>query len=430
MAFSAWMQNFAARRGRLGLAAFLSYAFIGMAGCNSGTEVTDPYELAGRVTQENGQPAAGAKVIVLSEKVSVNMKVSAAASDVVEEQFDTVYTEKNGEYHFVSLPQGRHFLTVEEDTSEAANRWWTDGVYTHPGQTSQVSGKLKPPGELLLTVQDEADGSLLQNSSCEVKGTPYNTATATGVLHFFLPEGVHQVVCHHDGSADRSIYVEIASRTVKDFRINLGQGEAPVAQPFPDSVAAAYDSVTGVVTLTWSQKMPAPYVVYGIRRVDETLGGPAQQFLSADTVWRDNPYAATDTMPQKVLRYSIYCLKKDLLYKTPTPPIRVIATRPVTAHGPDLGMRFLGGDSVFKVGDTARVVASFRNPFRNNARLQWWIKDSVDSLRQVDVTGSQGEDTLAFPCLAPGNPEIGITVIDVAGFSSTLRKPFEIISAP
>ena len=74
MGFSGNTRKVAMRRGWLGPAAFFASAVFAILGCGpqtAGTEVSDPYELAGVVQQETGAPASGAAVIAVSQGMAL-----------------------------------------------------------------------------------------------------------------------------------------------------------------------------------------------------------------------------------------------------------------------------------------------------------------------------------------------------------------------
>ncbi|HKP98003.1 MAG TPA: carboxypeptidase-like regulatory domain-containing protein [Fibrobacteria bacterium] len=436
----------ASGRGWLGPAAFFAYAFwLSVLGCSSGTEVQDPYELAGRVVHENGEPAVNVTVVAMSNSPG-SAKTSASPLETGEADSKTVLTDSKGEFKFDSLPRGISFDLIFEDTSaplEVRESWRRFGIRPPKGSVLTLKPvKLRPPGEVFGTVIDYADKTNIDSARCQVDGTPYSTFTKLGVFHFNLGGGeregdtgqtgvLYEITCEKSPYSSGTIFVEVNPSQSKQVQISLDMGEGEIQQPVPATVAAGYDPATGVVTLTWNRVAYAQHVLYGIRRGDSVLVGPTEQFTSIDTVFRDVVYyGQTDTVSRKVLKYTVHSLRKDLIYRTGTPALRVEATRP-TSHGADLALRFPDRGNPSQVGDTALLIGSYRNVFRNNKSLQWMSKDPQDSLlRKVDLTGRSGEDTLVFPCTGEGKFEIGFQVTDSAGITTSLFKTLEIKPAP
>jgi hypothetical protein len=119
----------------------------------------------------------------------------------------------------------------------------------------------------------------------------------------------------------------------------------------------------------------------------------------------------------KTLLYSVYSLKKDMLYQNGSAHIRIETKRPL-AYGARVSLELLGPDTSYQVGDTARIVASWRNMVRSNESLLWRLKGRADTLAFKAAISPTGMDTLAFPCAEKGVFEISATVKDVDGYVS------------
>ncbi len=417
------------RRGWLGLAAFFALAFLSAdLGCQTGTEVSDPHELLGLVQLEDGTPAVGAKVVAIATSVEENPAVKGADSQRAGlKSTDIAYTNGEGKFHFDSLLSGRYDLTFEDSSSnlnlkKVGIKRNLRPILPYEGEGLPFIINLRTPGQLEGTVTDVDNGSVLDSVICQVDGTPYWASTQNGKFHFFLAEGGYRVLCQKPPYTSVSMYTEVNSGQSKEISFQLDQGPSGKPKPFPDTVIAVYNPITGVVTLTWSKVNFPQLVMYGIRARDSAQTGAPRTLLSTDTTTIDQPYKdQSDTVAKKNLYYSVYCLKSDHVFGTGTEPIKVVATRP-TSFGADLDVRILPADSAYKVGDTARVVGTFTNPFRDNRLLQWKIKNSNDSLRDLELTGRAGSDTLLFPCDSAGTMQIGIQVTDVSGIVTSAYK--------
>ncbi|MDB5047592.1 MAG: hypothetical protein JWO30_663 [Fibrobacteres bacterium] len=447
MALKAGTSKAALQRGWACLAAFLAFVLLlSGQGCGTrvaGTEVQDPYELAGRVQLENGDPAGGAVVIAAyaANDGNASGKIQAVHSVHADTRFDTVFADANGRYHFDSLPgEGPFDFTFEEAFASEGDKKLSrlPGIFrTKQAITTLRPVRLKPPVLLIGKVMEESSGELLDSARCEVAGTPYRSISDHGIFHFSLADtsspgatGFYSITCSLEPYTPGSVFTEVTSNANKLVQVYLNQGATEVVQPAPANVDASYDAATGVVTLSWPKTDFSQFYVYGIRRVDLVAAGGPTVFYTNDTLYRDVVYTEqSDTVSVKHLRYTVYCLKKDLNFATASPATILTATRP-TSHGADISLGFSDAQNPFKVGDTAKVVGTFRNVFRDNKSLHWKIKGATDTLRQADLVGTSGADTLAFPCTEPGKIEIGLSVTDMAGIVTTLYKSLEVIAAP
>jgi hypothetical protein len=431
-------------RGRLLAAAFLAFGFsLAGVGCGdrfAGTEVPDPYEVAGVVRLQNGKPAAGAIVYAFPTPAAKSGTAKRASGDEgpAAKATHQVVADAKGKYQFDSLPKGFYTFSFEDTTQDLKDRQRGHLDSVGPVSNGRLfldTVTLTPPAQLLATVSDFNDHTPIDSALCEVEGTPYQMYSEQGVVYFYLPEGGYSVKCSKSGYGAASRQLELYAeqgKPLEDKVISLlmDHGEVPVVQPFPATVTAEYDKGTGVVTLTWSKVNFPELYQYGIRKVDAALAGAAVPSYSFDTLWRDAAYfGQSDTASKKTLLYTVYALKKDLSFRTPSQVVRVEATRP-TAYGADVGLTILHPQNTYSEGDTLQLEARYRNVFRNNKLLRWRVKDSQDSLRDVALASRSGTDTLAFPCKAAGKFEIGFEVTDVNEVVTSKYKAMEVLSAP
>jgi hypothetical protein len=163
---------------------------------------------------------------------------------------------------------------------------------------------------------------------------------------------------------------------------------------------------------------------YGLRRVDVGLGGGPVETPASDTALNDVPFSGrSDSVQQRHFLYSIYSLRSNL-YEIGSRQVELRADRPI-AMGPRIDSIFaLAPDSSYHVGDTALIVAEWRNRIRGNDTLHWRVKGSVQTLAGTKNPPASGRDTLAFPVTATGYVEIGLTIKDAEGYRSWDSRTF------
>ncbi|MEO7426482.1 MAG: carboxypeptidase-like regulatory domain-containing protein [Fibrobacteria bacterium] len=415
-------------------AAFFALAALLAWGCGSrvaGTEVQDPHELAGTVEQESGEPAVRATVIATATLLEDGEGLAKAGSsgNTSSAITCTTTTDAKGAFHFDSLQHRRYDLSIEysppADTVQRLG--YIPNVRLIPQGIILPVFRLKAPGQLLGTVVDLVDGTSMDDVACKVVGTPYTSITNLGIFHFNLAPGIYTITCQKPPYPITSKEAIVYTGETNEIRVGLAQPAVSPPQPVPTNVTAEYDPAIGVVTLTWSKPDFPQLVMYGITRRDSAQPESGMNLLDTGTTLRDVVYdGQADTVSRKVMYYSIYSLKSDHVFANGTDPIKVVATRP-TAYGADLRMEVLNGDHACKVGDTARIAGEASNAFRENRLLQWVLRNSQNSVRDVPVSGRMIQDTLLFPCVSEGRVEIGFRVTDVAGIATSLYRSVEIV---
>src|SRR5689334_3129868 len=113
-------------RGGLVLAAFSALGLLlalFWAGCAQpgyggtelcGTEVPDPWEVAGCAELEDGSPAVAARVVAYPTTRAAQAKGSAEGASRNSQDGYVVMTERHGLYSFTSLPAGEYDLFFED----------------------------------------------------------------------------------------------------------------------------------------------------------------------------------------------------------------------------------------------------------------------------------------------------------------------------
>lgn len=437
-------------RGGLVPAAFLASALLALlcAGCAEpgyggtklcGTEVPDPWEVAGCADLQDGEPAIAARVVAYPVG-DAQAKGSASGGSAAARDSFVVETESHGLYRFPSLPPGEYDLYIEDTANKNIQGWQ---VHRQPNIRVNVGGKqtlptyqLRTAGLFTLSVVDEKNDSTIEGAECRVEGTPYRLppTDAIGSSFIFLPAGLDssdlfRVTCTRSPYSETSLYFEINSNKTTSRRMKMAMGESAPIIPKPLNIVAVEDTSTGIVRVSWSKPLSTELFEYVLKRNE--MDNPAMSKtwpLGGDSVYYDAAFGGEpDSVTAKALQYSVACVKRkggsgDWAYGKPITVVR----------GPSVELKFLDTASSCRAGDTIRIVGGYSNRFHFNTRVSWTLKGGPDTLRTFEVSNRTGADTLNFPCSASrgAQAELQMRVKDETGLSAIGRIPVQIIPVP
>ncbi|MDB5103208.1 MAG: hypothetical protein JWP91_897 [Fibrobacteres bacterium] len=428
-------------RGGLVLAAFSAFlvSAIGcmgsVAGTFCGTEVQDPYEVAGCVEQENGEPAIGVRVVAIASgpltKVSGSGGLEASGSD-------TAITDREGFFLFKSLPHGNYNLIYEDvsrDSSGKLRAALRSNVNTliEPQFVQKV--KLQRSNFLFVVVKDKTADQLLGDVECHLEGTPYYATTSpNGVAVFEVPQGSYNILCYKVNYTPVQFQTEFYKDVTKKdgnktVDIQLSQGE-DVKIPSPINLIVTQDPATSNVNLSWGKPVSTQALKYRVKRNVTEMPAQSKSFdVGYDLFYFDAVFGGEpDTVTAKTLVYSVACVRGDGI-------TGLYATKQFTAvRGPSVTLAILDSAGTgFRTGDTARIVATYSSRFFRNDTLTWKVRNAPDSvriLRTIPLPERAGSDTLLYPCAARGEPELELRVKDETGITSVSRLVLHIQDAP
>jgi hypothetical protein len=199
--------------------------------------------------------------------------------------------------------------------------------------------------------------------------------------------------------------------------------------PQPTHLIADYDSNTGVASLHWDPVKGVP--IYGVRRIEPATGDTRQPYFMADSDFTEAAYLPRDSVQQRLFVYQVFGVKRtDRLPVNVGPMDTVRAVRPIL-FGPRIdSLALISADSGYHMGDTVRIVASWRNAMRGNDTLYWRVKGHPEIQAGRAHPPERGKDTLSFVLTSAGGLEIGITLVDAEGYRSWLSRSFPFYGNP
>jgi hypothetical protein len=428
--------------GGRGLAAFSALALgallvfgcadLGIGGTElCGTEIPDPWEVAGCAELENGDPAVAVRVVAYP--TTRTAQANGTASLPYRDSY-VVMTEKHGLYSFSSLPAGEYDLFFEDTANQKTGDWRAHHL---PNIKVKVGGRqtlplctLKTVGQLILNVVDSRNDAPIDSAECRIANTPYHLPpTRSGIANIYLPMGGgYRVECSRSPYTDNFQVFQILPESTKTVTLQMSQGDPDPLIPKPDNVSAVLDTASGIVRISWSRPASTELFEYELKR-NETENPLASKSwpLGGDTVYYDAVFGGEgDTITSKQLQYSVRCLKRkggagDFAYGKPIRAVR----------GPSIDLKYLDTAAAScKAGDTVRIAGRYSNRFHYNTRVSWMVKSAPDTLRTFEVSDRSGADTLGFPCKAPGGVPLEMRVKDETGVTAIGRILVQVVSDP
>jgi len=400
----------------------------------SGTEVPDPEEAAvsGQVQGVDGGPAVSARVIAWGGPDARQ----AAYDDSGKVSSDTQYTDGHGYFAFGKrLASGTYDFFFEDPATPEKDRpvQHLTKAANGLGRLTLRPVRLAPPTVLIISVQDQGTHEPIDSAECWIDPTPYlhkftGNEGIAGITTFFLPPGDYEVSCFAPWSTRRSsIVVPPDTASMQMVLYLTPNGENPDPLPAPAEFALSYDENSGAVDMNWSRVTDSRIFGYGIRRQDSALGGPPKVLTTQeDTSFQDVPFARTDSVQVKKMRYSVYSLKRDpsgSLGSSRSLYFDLSAKRP-WAYGPRIdSLAPLDSLGAYHVNDTIRIVAAWTNRISENDSLIWRITGSADPVQTRVHPAASGKDTLAFVLPAAGDYQVSLTIRDAQGYRSWLALP-------
>lgn len=404
-----------------------------------GTEVPDPTELVyGCLVDEDGLPVPGFSVQAGTPVPGHYPGVDSGAIRMV----DSSTTDSLGRFSFRKLETGRFYISAQEGSLRSMR---TRLVERHPGDTAKTRlGKntLFRNGLIQGILRAEQDGSPLPFVVCEVVDRPYAAKSGEdGRFNLFLPPGRATLECganRGDMNAARAIFEAVAGET-DTLTLSLSLKDDDDVRPqAPAGLSYRYDAATGIVHLSWPAVASAPGgILYVIKRTDLTVGQHAYTtFFTSDTFhadvipWPRDEDGVVRAEPKTIL-YNVGTSFSNKITYSRTTVDTLVAVDPPLFLGPEVEVKILGDTSVFTVGDTARLVGTWRNRYRGNRHLAWTLDADGSPLKpRREPIETAGADTLAYVCAAPGNRGIRFKVTDLSGAAVSLLQVIEIKPAP
>jgi hypothetical protein len=407
----------------------------GLVSC-TGTEIPDPDDaLYGTVRNQQGRPAAGARVIAWAQSDAIE----SWKNDTTLLIRDTVVTNSRGRFVFKDTLAAGHYNIFFEDSSAEPGKpalGLYKTYYDSKGRTN-IPMKLSHPSVLVLTVRDTL--GILKGAVCEIEGSPYkDTSDTNGAVFFIVPSSTYTVSCTYSvPNLSTKIWnvpttLELASGSNRQETVYLyTNGVKPDLRPLPApaSLSVSYDENSGIALLTWPPVNDSRLRDYGFGKVNVDSGGGATELSIFNTFYSDVVFGPSDSVQMKNLVYSISSHKVDLTDNAGSRRTyaNLAASRP-WAYGARIdSLKAVPRDSGYRAGDTVRFAGFWNNRMNENDTLYWWVQVGSAELREIRVHPlAKGSDTLSVVLPETGEYKVNLSIHDAEGYRSWLALPFRL----
>lgn len=401
-----------------------------------GTEVPDPTEMVvGCLMDESDMPAAG---IVVRATRKHFPSGSDTGADSVGNHSDT--TDSQGRFSFASLGNEAYLITANDDTLRSMI---PRHVIPVPGDLIWLKRNvLFRNGTVAGRIVDSQSLGPLSSVVCEVSGMPFSAQSDhNGQFSLTLPSGGYDLDCadNHNALVPTRARIEVIGGKTIPITLSVLNKAAVEARPqAPESATASYDPVTGIVHLSWPPVAPTQSgILYFVRRIDTAYGRSEDRtYFTPDTFYSDVISWPRDVnggiaAKSKTVFYNVGAtFSKSYSLSEERVNLNVIV-EPPRFLGPEAAVKAEGERTGFQVGDTARVIGTWRNLFRAGHRLAWTLDATGAELKPSrNLADSAGADTLLYPCDSVGTHAIRFKVTDLSGAAASALQVIEVKPAP
>lgn len=375
-----------------------------------GTEVEN--EILGKIVLTDGSPAVGAKVRIYPVEYNPAPLSGAKAPD-------TAITNVKGEYT-VKVPTGSYNILTSSNSLLA----YSDSVNISEKIKSLPTDTLNKSGSITGYVELQPI-HLPTNAIVELVGTNYfSNVDLSGKFYFpSLAAGKYTVRVSVDSklsytSLYTSFSVESGNAQMLSDTLRPQYNGIPVVR----NIKAVYDSVQGIVRVSWDP------IQYSLFRDYQIYRDPSNYItLSTQSIGRSKATTYIDTiykngvskidLDQSGLEFEYRVVARNLsndsgsTYERATVKILPL-TSLTTQFKTSMFSFFDEPNNTVLAGDTLKIAMSYHNDTRILDSIVWQIQGNSKSLRSVSLNTKNGLDTLVYflPLLASPQTESSITL--------------------
>ena len=407
------------------IAMWLTGCLIGGKEDPHGSEVEN--EMSARIYLADGSPAAGATVRVYP--VDHNPKDATPKASAAQGLVFSTKTDAKGRYSIDSLPRGEYNILSDKDGEVA----YQDSVFIEGSNSKIASDTLDDPGSITGRVVLQP-GHDTRSVTVELLGTNIfvNVDEAGRFMLSGLAGGTYRARATTTFAGYTPTFVPIKATSGRSDSLGAPIILTYTDIPLVESITAAYDTVTGRVSLDWKPVQYAnlrEYVIFAVNSgsilADQTLIGTSRlahfEYNALPVV--DFPDFAR---PQR-LEFRVAVRNKSLNMGDTYASVEVdIAPPEMVRTDISWGARGLK-DGMASIGDTILFLADFANPTRRNRELKWTLDGSGTPIRAMSMEGSRGSDALSLGFAKPGRHSLTLSVTDAAGTVWSEAFDFEVV---
>jgi hypothetical protein len=296
---------------------FLVTAIFAFNSCDSTTGGgTEAEGLSGQLVDSHGTPIANASVTVYNTDSTGPLAKAAvyAATNPTQNYSDSTTTDNAGRYHFASLKSGRYNLLGTSQKNGDTQTVFIPSILLEAG-IDLGADTLRVPGSILIQAQSNS-GTLLGGVECYIPGSSLIAISDDmgRCLISGIPPGIFQVRLAFTGlQTDTSANLQVQSGVTTNAGLFTLVADPALAPPEATGLSASYDSISGIVTLTWSPVKVSDLAGYQIYRRQNLSEIPELISLSlvTDTVFKDTLRRGNGDGSRVLYLYQIKAQDKD-----------------------------------------------------------------------------------------------------------------------
>lgn len=382
-------------------------------------------------TSPTSDPLAGSASETVYGKI-IDSKYEAAESTAVflcigTVEIDTVCVEStltdiHGRYSFDNIDSGTYSLkALSKSSGSMVYRQEISYLNAAQGKNLGVD-TLKLPGQLKARFVNgpthagaHTSNQFVKDVFCYLRNTPYfEYSDSNGVFqHSLIFPGTYTLRCLPPKPFKA---IDTVITTYSDSIVDLGdirlRADPAFSPPTVKNVALSYDTLRGIVNLTWPPVDVSDldgYVVYRGLLNDAPV---AVSNIIRDTVFSDSIGKTHDSLMDSTLRYLIKAIdtsSNQSEHFSDASITKIASPTLVTTT-----MRFDYMDTVIQ-GEAKSVILAFTNPTRVNQKITWQTDNGTALLKEKEIHSKQGLDTLVVKWDQVGVKQIKVVITDITG---------------
>ena len=369
--------------------------------------------VAGILYNPNGSRAVNAKVRAIPVDHNPISEIENRITAI-----DSAFTNDSGEYSFDSLPEGYYNIFGEGDSGLSFNDSFfvfKDTANVFPDDTLGSPGTLR--GVVRLQTGDDSRTVLILlmgTLSCDAPDDSIgifslaNLAAGTYYVRFLSTLSNYNPL-------DMQLSIKAGVDSTMPDTIRLPYTGIPV----PDGLKAYYDTLNGLVNLTWNALNFSKLEGYFVYRNDTSSTIPV--IISGDKALKDTFYIDTiftDPLDTNNFVYKYRLKSQDtnaVMSDKYSNHVEVFAVSPTKVKTFLTLSSCNTTNDTASINDTVEIVVNFSNETRKNSSIYWYV-DTLDSIvKQVDIDILSGTDTLEWIWDEVGTHWVYVKIQDVAG---------------
>ena len=372
-----------------------------------------PNSAIGVLYNPDGSRAGNAKVIAIPAD---HNPISEFTNRIT--AIDSTFTNDSGEYSFDSLPEDYYNIFGEGDSGLSYNDSFfvfEDTINVFPDDTLGSPGTLR--GVVRLQPGDDSRTVIILVFGTKTWEAPFDTIGNFALAN--MAAGTYHVrflttLSNYD-PLDMNLVIKAGVDSTISDTIRLTY----TGIPLPEGLTASYDTLNGVVNLSWDSLDFSRLEGYIVFRND--ISSTIPENISGNKALKDTFYI--DTVFTNLLDTNSYVFEYRLKSQDTNAVMSGQYSIPVevSAVSPTKVRTFLNFSSINTVNDTAtindtiKIILNFSNATRINDSLFWAIGhlDSIE--KEVDLSSLSGTDTLECAWDIAGLKKIYVKVIDNGG---------------